>query len=406
MFEKNIAYAYYNRGQFGEALPYFDKVLAFYGVKPNRVSIWSIFRLFYRFLYLLVALYTPFIRGRKSPSKQDGEIIRLIYDRDECLAMLDVKRLFFEFIITTNLFVPFDLSNVKKGPERFWNLSALFSYGGISFKLSKKILTLAQGEVAKDDPYSALVYELCAVTHDVFSGDWEFAHEYDEDLVNQNLKNMGIFVFSYLVLHFTNIMYHGFYAGAMELVEKMDEVGRIYEHEQTLGQKHRLNSWLLLKWGKIREALMEAEKGVEFLLKTGDDVFLFSQYSIKAMTLVKGGDIEGAERDLILAGRIEKNKGRMPPTFQCGHLLAHFMLNLHRLEQAGNSDSLENVTDIKAAAQKAAKKAVGISEKADFQKTETYKLMGVYYWLTDKQSKALKWWRKSIFEGERQEYPS
>jgi len=73
-------------------------VLAFYGVKANRLSVSSIFKLLFRFLYLLAALYTPFIRGKKPPSDRDREIIRLIFDRDECLTILDIKRLFFEYI--------------------------------------------------------------------------------------------------------------------------------------------------------------------------------------------------------------------------------------------------------------------------------------------------------------------
>ena len=49
------------------------------------------------------------------------------------------------------------------------------------------------------------------------------------------------------------------------------------------------------------------------------------------------------------------------------------------------------------------KRAVKNSRKDAFSKTATYKLMSVYYWLIGKQRKALKWWRKSIFVGERLE---
>ena len=37
-------------------------------------------------------------------------------------------------------------------------------------------------------------------------------------------------------------------------------------------------------------------------------------------------------------------------------------------------------------------------------KTEALKQMGIYYWLIDKQRKAMKWWRKSIQEGQRLNY--
>ena len=34
-------------------------------------------------------------------------------------------------------------------------------------------------------------------------------------------------------------------------------------------------------------------------------------------------------------------------------------------------------------------------------RTESYRLKGVYYWLINKQKETLKWWKKSIQEGER-----
>jgi hypothetical protein len=47
------------------------------------------------------------------------------------------------------------------------------------------------------------------------------------------------------------------------------------------------------------------------------------------------------------------------------------------------------------------KKAVKKSRKAASDRTEIFKSMGTYYWIIGKQKKALKWWSKSIREGER-----
>ena len=44
--------------------------------------------------------------------------------------------------------------------------------------------------------------------------------------------------------------------------------------------------------------------------------------------------------------------------------------------------------------------AVKNSLKFASDQTEAFKLLGVYYWLIDKQKKALKWWDKSIRTGE------
>ena len=400
MLEKNIAIAYYNRGQFGQALTCFDKVLTFYGVKANRVSVSGIFKLLFRFLYLLAALYTPFIRGKKPPSDRDREIIRLIYDRDECLLPLDNKRFFFEYIINSNLFIPFDLSSVKKGPDKFLGLSLMFSYGGISFRLSKKILMLVKEKVNRADPFSVLVYEVCGVMHDALSGDWSFNNEYDDDLVNQNLKKTGSLIPGYLGFHFRKRMERGFYAGAKELVTKLAEIGNVYEHEFSIVQKYRLKTFLLMKWGKIREALIEAEEGIEFIRKTDYDLHLLTQLSMKVRILILMGDIEKAEKSLQNAKEIATETS-LAPNHLHFYLLSYFTMNLHRLAQSMNLDGAKDVAKNRIDALKTGKKAVKTSRKEAFTKTETYKLMGVYYWLIGKQRKALKWWRKSIFAGER-----
>ena len=41
-----------------------------------------------------------------------------------------------------------------------------------------------------------------------------------------------------------------------------------------------------------------------------------------------------------------------------------------------------------------------ISRKAAYERCENYRMMGIYYWLTGKTKKALKWWGKSIREAE------
>ena len=46
-------------------------------------------------------------------------------------------------------------------------------------------------------------------------------------------------------------------------------------------------------------------------------------------------------------------------------------------------------------------KAVKCSKKAYVYRTEALRLMGTYYWLIGEQRKAIKWWGKSIQEGER-----
>ena len=41
-----------------------------------------------------------------------------------------------------------------------------------------------------------------------------------------------------------------------------------------------------------------------------------------------------------------------------------------------------------------------VAQKVAQHRTESYRLMGAYNWLINRQKAALKWWKKSIQEGE------
>jgi hypothetical protein len=82
-------------------------------------------------------------------------------------------------------------------------------------------------------------------------------------------------------------------------------------------------------------------------------------------------------------------------------LLAQFMLDLHLLEDAIGGDSRSLVSEYSKAALTSGKAAVKNSAKFAAHRTWNYQLMGKYYWLIGKQRKALKWYDKSIREGER-----
>jgi hypothetical protein len=77
------------------------------------------------------------------------------------------------------------------------------------------------------------------------------------------------------------------------------------------------------------------------------------------------------------------------------------MLDIQLLEEGIGGGSRTLVSERAKAALKSGKEAVKNSAGYAAQRTECFRLMGVYYWLAESQRKALKWFDKSIKEGER-----
>jgi len=82
-------------------------------------------------------------------------------------------------------------------------------------------------------------------------------------------------------------------------------------------------------------------------------------------------------------------------------LAARFLADIHQLEMAIRSENSSNLAHFRKQANQDGKAAVRNSRKYAPYRTKIFRLMGLYYWLIGKQGKALKWWNRTIQEGER-----
>ena len=93
-------------------------------------------------------------------------------------------------------------------------------------------------------------------------------------------------------------------------------------------------------------------------------------------------------------------KNAVPPTWQGDYLICKFQFKLKRLEKHLSLKDKPNIDKFTDEASNSGKLAVRASRKyIASERTESYKLMGRYYWLLEKQKRALKWWDLSIKEG-------
>ena len=89
------------------------------------------------------------------------------------------------------------------------------------------------------------------------------------------------------------------------------------------------------------------------------------------------------------------------PLYAAPYLSVRFLADIHQLEMAIRSENSSNLAQLRRQAYQAGKAAVRNSRKYAPYRTKIFRLMGLYYWLIGKQGKALKWWNRTIQEGER-----
>jgi class 3 adenylate cyclase/tetratricopeptide (TPR) repeat protein len=404
MLEKNIALALFNKGQYVESIPYFDKILAFYGETTPKHQTTKILKLGAGFFAGLVGLYLPFLKWKKVPSPEDSEFFSLFYKKCAALAVTDPVEWFFQAFYMYKLLVKLDVTKIDTGTGYVSIGVVLYAYSGLSFTLSRRVLTFVKDKIDMDHVKSAFYYKTNVVMYHFLSGEFLEGFEFDHDLVDKNIA-IGEFFYIGVYMNWTALLNieQGNFSNAQNVVQKVAEIGDTYDNDWAKTSKFIENGLLLMEQRKVHEALHDVEDGIQFIEKTGFKVWLIHMYALKARIEVILGDVSGSMDSLEQA---EKIMSEMPvvPTLVAFLFVSKFALNLYQLEEAIDNTDKAAASIHRSKAIKAGTKALKIADKYAFTKTEALKLMGVYFWVIGKQRKAIQWWRKSISEGQRMKH--
>jgi len=401
MLEKNIGIALFNRGHFTEAIDYFDKVLAYYGIKSPKHPISVALKFVVCFSDLLISLYFPFLKFKETPTDKERELIRLYDHRNNALVIVDPQKCFIDLIYAIRRSLKFDFTKIEKGFAFWAGVSGLFSYSGISFRWSRRILEFCKNKVDNNDASEVLTYELYVLGHNFLAGEWSAVREYDDDLVNQNLGIGEFFhLTSYVTFSALISIDRGCLDDAQKMIDKLFEIGDSYDYDFAKAAHYSTNTYMLMKYRQFKRVLKEIEDAISLFKKIGQETLIFGLYTRKTQVQIMLSDINGAE-DSIRCTKEHLYGAESVPWFLGLVLMPEFLFYLYRLNESIKTGNKSEISKNKKSAFKTGKKAVKISSKAALIRTEALKLMGTYYWLIGKQKKALRWWNESIREGQR-----
>jgi tetratricopeptide (TPR) repeat protein/ABC-type cobalamin/Fe3+-siderophores transport system ATPase subunit len=401
MFQKNIGLAFFNRGQYVEAVQHFDEALKpiFGKIPKNPFSLLAYF--LSGFSNFLITLYLPILKFRKKPAPKDIEAIDLYNTKCKALAIINPKRFFLEFLHLTKRVTPFDITKFEIGFEVLVGASTLFSFTGMSFTLSRKVLDMANSKVDRDIVKSFILYDFSDTMHNYFKGNWNAIRPYDDDLVQRNL-NIGEVYWSsqHYYWHGLLAVFQGNLDDAKTLVDQLSDIGETYDNDLSKLLKCLLNTKIFIEYRNLAKAMDEVNKGIDFIKKAGFEISLIDAYSCKSILLLMTGEIEKAGSYLKLAKEVLSQMKAIPVQMSHYHR-GHFRYALYRLKTAKEMGVEQSLSELCYETEQSGRTLVKVSRKAAQYRCESYRFMGRYFWLVDKQKRALSWWREAILEGER-----
>jgi class 3 adenylate cyclase/tetratricopeptide (TPR) repeat protein len=399
MLKKNIALALYNRGQYDEALPFFDGALAHYfGELPRRL-LPSATGFIAAALHFLAAIYLPLFKFRKQPSPQDAEAIDLFYKKCLALVIVNPKRFFLESFHLLRRVTRYDLRRLNFGTGIFVSASSLFSFSGISFGLSRRILDFARQQLDREDEKQLILFDILKTQHHYCEGSWAEAAEHDDELARKNLGRGEIwFTTQHYYWHGCLYLFQGRAEAAAAMVARLKEIAGVYMNDHSLFFKFLLNINLLTEYRRLAEAREEIAQALDFIRRAGLNVSLVSIYACKALIHLELGDTEKAAIELQAADERMSGKDKVPVILS-NYYRTRCELILKRLEAARDADGTAYFAETRRQALTALKQLRAVSNKAAMHRVECYKLLGRYYWLSGRAARAVKSWQTAIRTG-------
>lgn len=397
MLERKIGQAFYNKGHYRDAVDYFDKVLAYWGVKRPKTKLSTLFYFVVDIMVMIKNLYISSRKTKPAPTERDNDILELTHQKGAALGSIDAQRMVMESIRLLGTLHKFDLSKVRDGINLYGSSSALFSFSGLSFPVAGKILDYARGYLKPGDTEAAAKYDLWETLYNSLVGNWEKEPAYDGSIVNRYLQEGDLFSAT-AYNYFNTIAATGRsdFDKARIFIDKIDEIAEVYENDYARGIKYLLKSGLLLKSRQLDEAFSETEGGIFFSSRVGRNPGIIYHLGIKAHIFLLRGDLAGAAKTLAQAESAASLEKRLTPMHRSPFHLSRFLLDICTLEKNLSSGDAKAMRESRKKAYRSGKTAIKSSFKYAPYRVESLRLQGLYYWLSGKQKKALSCWAKSI----------
>ncbi len=401
MFDKNIALALFNNGQLTESLDYFDKALDYYWGWLPKNKFTAALTFLSGLFHFLIALYFPSLKFKKTPTDKEKEAINLFHKKISILGVSDPIKFFFESFYLLKRVTKYDLSKFDVGILSFSDASSLFSFTGLSFRLSKKILNFVEKRMKRDDARQLIEYDAAYTMHNFLEGSWNLVSEQNDILVEKNLRQGEIyFVSQNYYWHGLSCIYKGDLASSRACVSELTKISELYEHDFSLLLKYLLKSCLLTECHMLQEAQLEIEGGIKIARSKGLELFLYDFLSYKTLIQILMGNIDDAkltmkESDHMLTGDTI-TPIQLAELFRC-----KVELLLYEANELLHHDNIEAAMKKVQNAIKAANKLVKVSKKVALHRTDSYRLKGTCHWFLGEEKMAMKWWKMAIEEGKK-----
>jgi len=399
--EENIGFAFFNRGYYEEAIQRLTQALFISGIKEPKNRIYVTLKLAFNLFALMKNLYLPSIRKKKTPSRFDNRVIRIVLQRGKALAIVDAKRVFIESILLVGRIFKADISKSQLYFDTICGMSALFSWTGISFWTAKRLLEYATKSIKnKETTISLHFYKYMETIYDSLVGNWH--KKLDKNAIDHALKIGDLNVVALHLLYF-NIMRGaiGDFETCERIIDRLSDIVESFEHDYALYSLLVMKTRYLLQKRQLLNTIETANEAIELADKMGIEIIKLSVLGPKLKAQVMLDELDAANKTIEISEKVLRDQYHVPPLYLSQFYVGRFLYDIAILEKSIVLNKKQDNSKLMRSTLISGRKALSNSKKVAERRTEVYRLNGKYFWIINKNKRALKWWSKAISEGKR-----
>jgi class 3 adenylate cyclase/tetratricopeptide (TPR) repeat protein len=394
LLEKNIALAYFNRGDLADAVEHINESLELRGQRVPK----SLARKRARFASTLVrvlwSLYGPRRRRRRPPAEsEEREIIELMFNRARAETTASPERFLYDSMETLSRVLSVDPGSVPRSGGTIAGVVGIFSFGGISFRIGRRFLRMARAVVHENDLEELLTYRLMSCLHHLLEGDWSSAYEVDDALLQGGLRYGQIWdVVTYLGLDSEKKMLQGRFEEAWARVETITQLDDLYQFDLATSNRHGLEAFYRLERREFPAALEAAET---YYREHDEELLNLYALATKAKGQCLMGALQEADATLDRAADLMRSAGVVPPYHSSAYYRSRLLVDLARIDSARRAGT-RVPRSMRRRAHRNARRGARLASWAALRRPEMFRLVGTQAWLEGHGQRAARWWQRSL----------
>jgi class 3 adenylate cyclase/tetratricopeptide (TPR) repeat protein len=397
VLERSIGLALLNKGELTEAIEHFDAALGLLGEHVPRSRIGGYVRFALDLLGVLGQLYVRTGRRREVTDwARERQISHIYFNRGRAETTSDPTRLLIDLVGAFRRFNRIDMRQIDQASAMYASFATMFCFSGLSFAVSRRALAIAKGLIRPGNVRDVFTCASMDFIHHYLLGDWGDGYVIDDGLVEEALRGGQLWdVNTYLGLYCDRRLRQGDFAGARELLGRLDDMNDSYGYAFAGANHDGMAALLLLEERRLAEASRAIE---DYTAMRHEDALRVLGLGTFAKTQLLLGRREAAEHSLAAAERITSRSIEVPPWHLSAYAAArlrHQVVLLEEAVAAGRSTALLGWN-----ARASIRYGLRIARKVSIQRTEIHQLAGRIWWLLGRRAPALLAWQRALATGE------